>query len=151
MRRPNAVRCNRLLGLYEREEISVALVLACVAQAVRAALINLQDGIGDEFRGEHRGVCDRHDLVVVAVDDERRHIELLQVFGEIRFRERLDAVIRVLVPSHHALQPPRLDQPLGNLGAGAVEAKEWATCHIEEELRAVGQERSAKAVEDLDG
>ena len=38
-----------------------------------------------------RGV-DRHDLVVVAVDDQGRHVELLQVLGEVGLRERLDAV-----------------------------------------------------------
>ncbi len=54
--------------------------------------INFQDRALDNLRGEHGRVCNRHDLIVVAMNDQGRNIELLEIFGEIRLREDFDAV-----------------------------------------------------------
>ena len=70
---------------HAREQIGVELLLAGVAEAVGAAGINLQRRIRHEFRRELRGCVDGYDLVVIAVNDERWHIELLQVLGEVCF------------------------------------------------------------------
>src|SRR5262245_40701538 len=49
-----------------------------------------------------RRVLDRHDLIVLAVHDQGRDIDLLEVIGEVRLREGLDAVVRVLQAGLHA-------------------------------------------------
>src|SRR6478736_4145157 len=97
-------------GLQEREQVGVELVFAGVTEAVGAARVNEKLGPRHELRRQIRAVRDRHDLVVVAVDNERRHVELLEILGKVGFREGLDAVVAVLVSAHHALQPPGLDQ-----------------------------------------
>jgi hypothetical protein len=43
------------------------------------------------------------------MNDQRRHVELLEVFGEIRLGERLDAVEGVLVTGLDPLKPERVD------------------------------------------
>jgi hypothetical protein len=56
----------------------------CIGQTMGAARIDLQRRIFDELRREHGRGRDRYDLIVIAVDDQRRHIEFLQVLGKIR-------------------------------------------------------------------
>src|SRR5438132_14067726 len=52
--------------------------------------------------------------------DERRHIELLEVFGEVRLGEGLDAVEDRLEAGLHCLEPKPVAQPLGDRGAGRL-------------------------------
>ena len=59
----------------------------------------------DELGLEQAGVGERHDLVVVALNDERRYVELLQVLGLIGLGERLDAKICGGKARHHSLHP----------------------------------------------
>lgn len=47
----------------------------------------------------------------------------------------------------HALQPPRVNHALGNIGAGAIEAKEWATGDILEELGTISKKARPETVE----
>src|SRR5665647_1583528 len=84
-------------------------------------------------------VYKRQDLVIVAVDNQRRHVELLEVVGEISFGERLDAVEGVFVTGHYSLVPERVDHALRDLGTGPVSAEERAAGEILVELRAVGE------------
>ncbi len=116
-----------------------------------AAGIDLEFGVWDEFHRLMSGGTDGDNLVVIPVDDESRHIEPLQIFCEIRLGESLDAVIRVLVPGHHPLRPPGLDQALRNLGPRTVEAEEGTAGHVQEELRPVSQIGLAEAVKHLHG
>ena len=44
------------------------------------------------FADSMRRRADRHDLIVVSVQDERRHVDPLEILGEVRFGKRLDAV-----------------------------------------------------------
>ena len=83
-----------------------------------------------------RGV-DWHNLVV-AVDDQRRNVELRQILGEVRLRERLDALILVLETTLHPLKPEGVADALGDLGTQPVGTVDWF-CEILEELRAVGR------------
>ena len=133
----------------ECQQVGVDLVLEGRAHAVRRARIDLQRGALDELGREQRRGADRHDLVVVAVQDQRRHVELLEVLGEVRLGERLDAVVDGLEAGQHPLQPERIAQTLRDLGArpvGAVERR----AEILEELRAVGEDAGADLVEHLD-
>src|ERR1035438_5351512 len=61
------------------------------------ACIDLESCVIDEFRRGESSGADRHDLVVVAVYDEGRHVEFLEVLGEVGLGERLDAVKRVFM------------------------------------------------------
>ena len=89
-------------------------------------------------RTEARG-ADRHDLIVVAVNDQRRHVELLEVFGKVRLGKRFYAVEGVLVASAHPLKPERVNHSLRDLGTWPVGTKERITGEILVELRAVGE------------
>src|SRR5205823_2290587 len=103
------VHCFRL---QELQQIGVDLVLAGTAQAVRSARVDSQARAGRELdRGVGRS-GNRHDVVVVAMDDQRGHVQLLEVVGLIRFRERLDPVEDALEAGLHALEPERIWQPL---------------------------------------
>jgi hypothetical protein len=66
--------------------------------------------------------ADRHDLIVIAMGDQRRHVELFQVLGEVGFGERLDAVERGLDAGLHALKPEGVAGAFGDLRALAVVA-----------------------------
>ena len=120
-----------------------------VGETMRATRIDLQGPVLDEFgRSVSRG-ADRHDLVVVAVDDEGWHVELFQVLSEVRLGKRLDAVELVLETALHALKPERVADALADLRArpvGAVERR----CEVREELRTVGGNAGADAVEHLE-
>ncbi|KAG0752087.1 hypothetical protein G6F24_013812 [Rhizopus arrhizus] len=131
----------------ERQQVLVDAILVRVGQAMRRARVHDQPGVLDQLCRLAAGDVDRHDLVVIAVDDQRRHIELLQVGAEIGGRERSDRIVGVLVAALHALRPPRIDQALGHLRARAVEAVERARRDVLVQLRAVFHLRLADAVE----
>src|SRR3954468_21723424 len=76
----------------ELEEIGVELIFMCGAgEPVWSAGIDLERGSRDDLRGLQGRCSDRDDLVVVAVCDEGRDVGALEVLGEVRLRERLDA------------------------------------------------------------
>lgn len=120
------------------------------AHAVRQAWVDLQRAVLDELRGAQRRVCDRYDLIVVAVHDQYGDCDGLQVLGEVRFRERFDALVVRVRGAHHALAPPVVDQALRDLCARAVEAVEGSRRYVAEELRAILEKRGTEAIEDLD-
>ena len=57
------------LGLEERQQIFVDLIFVGGAQAMRRALVNLQDRALDQLGLQRASVGERHNLVVVALDD----------------------------------------------------------------------------------
>ena len=116
---------------------------------MRRALVHDELCILHDLRREQRRILDRHDLIVVAVQDQRRHVDLLQVFGEVRFRERLDAEVRSGESGAHALQPERFAYALGDLRARPVVAIERQG-QILEELRAIGLDAGSQLIEHLD-
>src|ERR1700720_2136571 len=139
----------RYLRLRERKKVGIDLVLLRRAHTVWRALVDLQLRVLDQLDGQQGGVTDRHDLVVVAVQDERRHVHLLEVLGEIRLGERLDAVKDAFESALHSLEPKRVSQALGDLRTWPVGAVE-RHAEILEELRAVGKDTGADTVECLD-
>src|ERR1700741_2177725 len=86
--RPTADQPNS--ALQKREQIGVDLVLLRRADPVRSARVDLQRRVLDQLRRAARGRGERNDLVVVAVEDQRRHVELRQVRREVGFGERPD-------------------------------------------------------------
>jgi len=63
---------------------------------------------------------DRHDLVVVAVHNERRYVKLLEVFGEIRLRKSLDAVDDAFETGLHPLGQNESRKPCETLASGLL-------------------------------
>src|ERR1043165_9514078 len=107
-----------LSGLDELEQVRIDAVFFGRAHAVRAALVYLERGSSHQLCGQHRRVGYRLDLIVVAVEDERRHVELFEVFGEVSLGEGLDAVIRRLVAREHSLQSKGVGESLKGLWPG---------------------------------
>ena len=72
------------------------------------------------------------------MDDQRRDIELLEVFGEISLGECLDAVKGIFVATLHALQPEGIDYSGRDLGSWPVGPEERTAGYIFIELRSIG-------------
>src|ERR1022692_1786561 len=138
-------------GLDEVEQVGVegVLVGGGVSEAVRGPGVDLQGRVLDDLRRQEGRGTDGHDLVVVAVDDQGRDVDLLEVFGEVGLGEGLDAVVRALHADAHAHQPERVAQALGHGVAGPVGAVE-GRAEVLVELGPVGGEAGAEAVEHLD-
>src|SRR5690242_15434021 len=72
-----ACECTPRIGLDEGQQLLVDLVLVRCAQPMWCALVDFQRGAFDELGGEQPGIRDRHNLIVVAVHDESRNVDLL--------------------------------------------------------------------------
>ena len=81
-------------------------------------------GVAYQLCRQHGRVCNRNDLIVIAVQNERRDVDFLEILSKIGLRERLEAVVMGLDSTHHSLQPPALADSLGNLCARTIEAVE---------------------------
>src|ERR1700679_3039954 len=113
------------LALEKREQILVDDIGVGDGHAVREAGINLQRRVGDQLGRQRACVREWYDLVVVPVHDEGRDIDLLQVLGEVGFREGLDAVVGALDAALHSLEPEVLAYAFGDRGSRPVVAEEW--------------------------
>jgi hypothetical protein len=91
------------------------------------ARIYLQGRVGNQLDRPAGGGVNGDDLIVVAVDDQGRHVDPLEVFGEVGLGEGLDAVVGALDADLHAPQPERTPNPLGDGRAGPVGAVEGRT------------------------
>src|SRR5918994_5710376 len=80
-------------GLDEVEKLAVELLGVGRKQAVRPSEPDPQLGAVDKRRGQAGRGVDRDDLVVVAVDDEGRQVDPLEVFVEVALGELPDAVV----------------------------------------------------------
>jgi hypothetical protein len=54
---------------------------------MRSARINLQRGALNELGRQQSRVCNRHNLVVIAVKNKRWYVELFQISGENQSRK----------------------------------------------------------------
>jgi hypothetical protein len=115
---------------------------------VREAVIGLQRPVPHQLGRQRAGVDVGHNLVIIAVHDQDRHRDLLQVLGEVGLGERDDPVVMGLRAAHHALPPPVLDDRLRRRGGRAVEPVERARRQIAVEVRPVGRDLDLEAVED---
>src|SRR5882724_6183397 len=137
------------LFLDESEQILVDLILHGRGYAVGCTRVDLEPSVLDLLRGQHGGGPDRDDLIIVAVQDQGRHVELLEVLGVVGLGEHLDALVEPDEAAEHALKPEGIPQALGDLGAGTVGSEEWGA-EVLQELRAVGEGGGAELIEGLD-
>jgi len=89
-------------------------------EPVRCAWIVDLLGTLDELGRLPGRVFDRDDLVILTVQHERRYVEFLEIRGEIRLGERLDALIGVLRSGLHTPEPELVEDALGDFGARPV-------------------------------
>jgi hypothetical protein len=68
------------LGPQEGQQVGVELLLVRAGEDVRRTRIDLKARVLDELGGEQGGVADRHDLVIVAMNDQREKA-LMQSFS----------------------------------------------------------------------
>src|SRR5258706_6961544 len=114
----------RKLAAQERQKVLIKLICVCIGQSIRRAGINLQDRVRDEFLTRTRSDIHWNDLVVLAVNDQCRSVELQQIGREIRFGKGFDRFVDVLETACHSLAPPRIDQTLRHIGARSIKAVE---------------------------
>src|SRR5262245_46900245 len=88
--------------LQKLEQILVDAIRMRRREAMRQARVIDFRGSLDQLRGLFPRVLDRHDLIVFTVHDQGRDVDLLEIFAEVRFREGLDALVRVLEAGLHA-------------------------------------------------
>jgi hypothetical protein len=136
------------LGPKEGQQVSVDLILMRSRDAVRCTRIVDFLRALDESGRLPRRVLDGNDLVVFAVQDQSRDIDLLEVLGEISLREGLDALVRVLEASLHAPEPELIQYPLRDLGPRPIGTVELCR-QVLVELRAVLRKAAPHVVEDL--
>src|ERR671926_157897 len=94
------------------------------SEAMRCTGIDLQSRARHQLRGEQRRVGNRHDLVIIAMDDQCWDVNLLEVSCEIRLGECLDAIERSLEADLHAPEPEHVAYALRDLHVRSVRAVE---------------------------
>src|SRR5436309_815385 len=112
----------RKLASQEGQQVLIELILVGIGQSMRRTGIILQDRVRHEFLARTGSNVYRNNLVVVAVNDQRRSVELQQIRREISFGIGFDRFVDVLETTAHSLTPPRVDQTLRHLGARPVKA-----------------------------
>jgi hypothetical protein len=136
------------LGPKEGQQISIHLILMRSRDAVRCSRIVDFLRTPDESGRLRCRVLDRDDLVVFAVHDQSRDIDLLEILGEISLREGLYALVRVLEAGLHAPEPELIQYALGDLGPRPIGTVELCR-QVLVELRAVLRKAAPHVVEDL--
>src|SRR5689334_13663025 len=116
---------------------------------MRKARVDLQRTLLQKLDRHMCGSANWHDLVIVAMHHERRNVDRLEVFGKVRFRERLYAFIMRVHGAHHALAPPIADHTFRHFRSGPIESVERTRREVQEKLRTAVGLRLAEAVEHL--
>ena len=112
---------------------------------MRCAFVNLELRVFNQLGLQSSGIIDRHDLIIIALDNERWDVNPLQIFVLIRFRKRLDAKVRSRETTRDALEPKRFPHSLRNFGAGAIVTVERER-EVSEEFRAISGDPAANIV-----
>src|SRR6266850_3147899 len=107
--------CCGHLPFDERQQVGIDLVCIGSWHAVRETRIELRRGVFEQLCRQWTSICERHDLVILAMHHQRWYFDLLEILGEISFRECFDTVVLRLDPAHHALPPPVIPYTLRDL------------------------------------
>jgi len=134
-------------GFYEFEQVGVNRTGFSRGHAMWKARVCFQGALLEQSCRQGRRIGIGHDLVVIAMHHQDRHINLFKVFREVSLGESDDAVVMRFGAAHHALTPPVPDHAWQRLHAGPVETIEWPGWHIVVELSAVGRNLRLKIVE----
>ena len=85
------------LAPEEGQQVDVELIRVRVRQAVRCARIVDLLGVLNKPCRFLRCVVNGHDLVVLAMQNQGRDVDLLEILGEVGLGEGLDALVGVLL------------------------------------------------------
>ncbi len=146
----NDSRAYLRLRPQEGQQVGIELLLVREGQAVGRPRIDLQGRVLDELGGEQGRVSDRHDLVVVSVDDQGRNVERLEVFRLVCLGEGFDAVEGAFEADGHRPQPEHVPSALRHLGTRSVGPEEGGA-EILVELRTICTQTGAELIEHLNG
>ena len=117
---------------------------------MQCAWINFQHGSLDQLGREKSRGADRHDLVVVAVKDQRRHTSnFLRSSVKSVSENALMQSKTALVAGLHPLEPERVASAPARPWRPAGWRRRTGRWQILEELRAVGEDAGANTVEHL--
>jgi len=132
---PEEFLCSHcLVPPSEGQQFRIDHIFVRGAHSMRSPRYHCQLGPWDQLRREQRRVGDGNDLIVIAMQNEGRHLDLLEIFREVSFGKGLDAIVSSLVSAEHPLQPKGITQTLRDLAAGTVGTIE-RSIEILEELR----------------
>src|SRR5581483_2211758 len=84
---------------------------------MRGALVDLEDSALDELRLELARVLVRNDLIVIALNDQRRDVELREILILVRLGECLDALVDGRQAAQLAREPEVFVDAVRNLDA----------------------------------
>jgi hypothetical protein len=97
-----------VLAFDESQQVGVDRLGLGRDHAVGKVFVGFHSAMLQELRRQRSGGDIRDDLVVLAVHDQHRHIDLLQILGEIGLREGDNAVAMRLgppiIPCRHQFQ-----------------------------------------------
>lgn len=130
------------------QQVLVDLINIQIMYGMRTPRVHLELALRQQLRRLLSRDGQRHHLIIIPVQDKNRHVDPLQVLGEIRLGEVPDAVVGRLEARVHALPPPAPDLALAPLGALPVEPEERAGGHVQEELGPVLVHGVPEGVED---
>lgn len=132
----------------ESQQVGVNAVLQGRSETMRCAGVIDRLGVLHQSHDLFCRIVNRHDLIVLAVHEQCRHVDPLQVFGEIGLGKSFDAFIGIFLAALHTPQPELIQQSLRDLGAIAVGAIE-RNGQLFVELRSIAGHALANAVENL--
>src|SRR5258706_2087994 len=88
--------------------------------AMRKTGIEFRSRILEQLGGKGSRISEGHDLVILSMHYQCRHIDLFEILGEVGFRKCLDTVVLRFNPAHHGLPPPVISDALLDVGAWPV-------------------------------
>src|ERR1700681_3111905 len=100
---------DRRSGCEERQQLGVNRVRFRGGHTVREALVAYKSSVLQQLSGPRTGGDIRYDLIVLAMHDQDRDVDLLEIFRKIRLGKGHDTVIMRFGSTHHALAPPILN------------------------------------------
>src|ERR1700730_1666824 len=104
---------------------------------MRQSGVNFERSALHNLGRHHRGNADWYDLIIIAMHNQRRHVELLEVFGKVGLREGLDTMGDVGQAGHRLLRKETIAQAFRDVCPWPVEAVE-RHAEVSEELATVG-------------
>src|SRR5260370_18390997 len=135
-----------LSALEECQQMPIHPIRMRGGQAVRRSRNGLQLRVLDDLYGQPPRILKRNNLICVTLDNQHRHLDLLEVLGLVRLRERLDAVIRPDDRGLHSQAPESLTDALRDLRVWLVVAVE-RKAQVLIKLRTVSRNACADEIE----
>src|SRR5271167_3357025 len=93
-------------GRDELQQVGVNGVGFRGGHTVGEALVAYESSMLQQLSGPRAGGDIRDDLIVLAMHDQDRDVDLLEIFRKVRLRKGHDTVVMRFGSAHHSLAPP---------------------------------------------